>query len=416
MAHAQVRDVPRTTQAPDPAARPPAPRIPPPSFRAVLRHRYCSRLLIASVTGRLSLGMVPVALILAAQADGHSLAAASLLAALYGISPAFGLPLLGRLADQRGLSLPCHLGAFLVAAGLSTLAVAGTSHLPLTALCVVLAGAGCPPLEGGLRSLWPTVLPDAAHVRTAYTLDSSTQEIVYVTGPALAIAMAGWWSPAAALAVAAAVTVTGSLAFATAPPARSWRAAPRPHDRLGALRPPAMRPLLASLVFLGATIGALDIAGIAAADRQNATWLAGALPAVFSAAGILGGILFVRLQPATAPRPRHLLLIAAVYTACWLPLLAPVPAPVLLVLAVLPGALFVPLLTVTSLSLASLAPPGTSTEAVGWLSSAMRLGLAGGTALAGPLGGHFAVPLLAAALCTLLLGARMAPRAIPAAA
>lgn len=78
------------------------------------------------------------------------------------------------------------------------LAPAGTSHLPLTAVCVVLAGAGCPPLEDGLRSLWPALLPDAAHVRTAYTLDASPQEIFYVTGPALAITVTGWLSPSAA--------------------------------------------------------------------------------------------------------------------------------------------------------------------------------------------------------------------------
>ncbi|MFI6278067.1 MFS transporter [Streptomyces sp. NPDC050988] len=424
MAHAQVRDVPRTTLTPGPAPqlsplRAPAdgaePPRTPPTFRDVLRHRYCSRLLIASVTGRLSLGMVPVALIVAAQSDGHSLTTASVLAALYGIAPALGLPLLGRLADLRGLPLPCCLGAALVATGLGTLALAGTSHLPLAALCVALAGAGCPPLEGGLRSLYPTLLPDAAHVRTAYTLDSSTQEIVYVTGPALAIAVATGLSPAAALALAAAVTVAGSVAFATARPARTWRAAPRHRDRLGVLRPPAMRPLLISLVFLGATVGALDVAAIAVAERQNSPWLAGALPAVFSAAGLLGGVLFARFQPATAPRPRHLMLLGAVFAAGWLPLLAPLPAPAVLALAMLPGALFVPLLTVASLTATSLAPPGTTTEAVGWLSSAIRLGLAGGTALAGPLGGHFAIPLMAAALCALLLSARTAPASAPAA-
>ncbi|MFI1838596.1 hypothetical protein [Streptomyces olivaceoviridis] len=44
-----------------------------------------------------------------------------------------------------------------------------------------------------------------------------------------------------------------------------------------------------------------------------------------------------------------------------------------------------------------------STEEVGWQSGAIRLGLAGGAALAGPLSGHFAVLLTAAAGCALLL-------------
>jgi hypothetical protein len=372
----------------------------------VLRHRYCSRLLLSSVVGRLPLGMAPVALLLAAQEDGHSLATASLLAALYGIAPALGLPLLGRLADLRGLPLPCHAGAAVVTAALGTIALAGTSHLPLAAVCAALAGAGCPPLEGGLRSLWHVLLPDDAHVRTAYTLDSSAQEIVFVAGPALAITLATAISPTAALALAAAATTAGSLTFATAHPARTWQAPTRRPERPGVLRPPAIRPVLLALVFLGVTVGALDVAGIVAAERQQAPWLAGLLPAVFSAAGLAGGVLFARHQPTTAVRPRHLMLLGALYAAGWLPLLAPLPGAAMLAVAMLPGAVFVPLLTVAGLRVTALAPPGTSTEAVGWMTASIRLGAAGGTALAGPLGGHFVIPLIAAALCALLLSAR----------
>ncbi|MFE5406834.1 hypothetical protein ACFQ9Z_37210 [Streptomyces sp. NPDC056580] len=55
--HAQVRDVPRTP------AVPPARTGRRPAALDVLHHRYCRHLLIASVIGRLSLGMAPVALI-----------------------------------------------------------------------------------------------------------------------------------------------------------------------------------------------------------------------------------------------------------------------------------------------------------------------------------------------------------------
>ncbi|MGY5101223.1 MFS transporter, partial [Streptomyces sp. 900105245] len=181
------------------------------------------------MAGRLPLGMVPVALILAARSDGHSLATASVLAALYGVAPAVGLPLLGCLADVRGLPCPATSGPpwWPQPSARGALALGGTSHLLFAALCAVLAGAGCPPLEEGLRSLWPAVLPDAAHVRTAYALDSSTQEIVYVAGPALAVVTAAYFTPAGALALAAAAALAGSVVFATARPARAWRAVTR---------------------------------------------------------------------------------------------------------------------------------------------------------------------------------------------
>ncbi|MEW2513771.1 hypothetical protein [Streptomyces sp. NPDC046870] len=149
--------------------------------------------------------------------------------------------------------------------------------------------------------------------------------------------------------------MAGSLAFATTPPARTWHAAPRRRERLGVLRPPAMRPLLLALVFLGATARALDVAAIAMAGRQHASWPAGTLSAAFPAAGLLGGALFARLQPANGTSPREPLLLGAAYAVCWFPLLAPLPAPAVLLLALLPGALFVPLLTVAGLRVTTLA-------------------------------------------------------------
>ncbi|MFJ6930680.1 hypothetical protein ACIQUP_25685 [Streptomyces nigra] len=232
----------------------------------MLGHRYCGRLLVGSVSGRLSLAVVPVALILAGQAVGHFLACAGVLAALYGIAPALGLPLLGRLAGLRGRLLPCCLGAALVAVALGTLTVAGTARLPLAVGCAVLAGAGCPPLEGGLRSLWHAVLPDDAHVRTAYTLDPGLLppgDRLRHRPPALAVMVAAWLFPGRG------PRAGGRRHRGWLPRLRHRPAGARggPHHGAGSSPVSCAHPRfccrLASLVFRGATIGSLDVAATA---------------------------------------------------------------------------------------------------------------------------------------------------------
>jgi hypothetical protein len=67
------------------------------------------------------------------------------------LAPAVGVPLLGASAMCTALVWPCLAGA-----ALGTLALVGSDNLWLAVRCAALAGAGCPPLEGAQRSLWPT--------------------------------------------------------------------------------------------------------------------------------------------------------------------------------------------------------------------------------------------------------------------
>ncbi len=380
------------------------------TFSSVLRQPGCILLSTAAVLGRLPLGMVPVAILL----DAHSLAVGGVLAALYSISPGVGQPALGRFADRRGMRLPVVAGAVAAAAALAVLSLLGSSSGASAAVLIVVAGMACPPIEGSIRTLWPRVMPDAAHVRAACALDSTLQEVVYVLGPVLAISLSVAASPRAALATAAALTLIGSCAFAAAPACRRWAPTPRTSDWLGPLRPSAMRFLLLAMVFLGTTVGALDVAAVAAAARYDNGWLAGALPAGFALAGLAGGVLFVRYRP-RLPQHQELPVAAAAFAVAWLPLVGDVGALTVVLAVLLPGLLFVPLLTLVSFALTDLAPPGTGAEAVGWLSTAIRLGLAAGTALAGHGAGSFGIPLASAAVCALVLAAlsRPARRAWP---
>ncbi|MFD4589073.1 MFS transporter [Streptomyces sp. NPDC058434] len=384
-----------TLLSPAPAPTPtPARPTPPKSvgWLAVLRLPYCARLLGGTLIGRLPLGMAPVALLLAVQADGGSLAYGAALAAAFGLAVAAGQPLLGRFVDRAGQTISVVAGALLSALALAVIAIAGTGspHLAMTA--ALIAGLAAPPLEAALRSLWAHLVPTPAHLRAAYALASGSQELVYLAGPLLATGITAVAGPAIALAATAALGVTGALIVATSPPSRAWR--PRPAERgglPGALRPTTLRLLLLALTAVGASLAAIHVAALAAAARLDASWLAGAIPPALSVGALLGSALYT-LHPWHAPLEGQLILNGAGFAAAWLPLCLDPSPTVGLLLVLLPGAFFGPLPTTAYLAIDTVTRRGMVTESYSWLVSAFGVGTAAGTALAGPGAGRGSSP------------------------
>ncbi|MFC4606920.1 hypothetical protein ACFO9E_03655 [Streptomyces maoxianensis] len=141
------------------ASTAPAPRI---TYGAVLGSPHVARLLGGTLTGRLPNGMAPVAIDLWTLAAGGSIAFGGLLSALYGLASGLSQPVKGRLMDRYG-QRAVHLPATLLNSNLLlALPVAGPhGGTALTTTIVAAAGLTTPPLEAGLRALWPSVLPDA---------------------------------------------------------------------------------------------------------------------------------------------------------------------------------------------------------------------------------------------------------------
>ncbi|MEE4544024.1 hypothetical protein V2S66_18860 [Streptomyces sp. V4-01] len=131
-----------------------------PGTAAALHCDHVLRLLGGTLLGRLPNGMAPLAVLLLVQHDGGTLAHAGALCALYGIASAVGQPLLGRLVDRHGQD-PGHRQRHGTTTALLALPAALDAGQPAAAnALVVLAGLTTPPLEAGLRALWPSVLPD----------------------------------------------------------------------------------------------------------------------------------------------------------------------------------------------------------------------------------------------------------------
>jgi len=341
-------------------------------------------LLTATLLGRLPTAMAPLALLLAARADHAGTALGALGAALYALCGAVGQPLLGRAVDRRRLASVALLAATVAGTAFTALAFVGTGRNPvLSGALVAVAGLATPPLEAGLRAMWPRLVAPQDQ-QAAFALDATAQEVAYVAGPTLATVLYQLASPGAALIGCASLGLAGTALVASRRPARVRTPARREAHWLGPLRSHGILVLLGAATFLGASLGSFNVYALAAADHHGTGWLAGALPAALSLGSLAGGIVWARLAP-SAPAARLLRTVSARFAAPFVLFLF-TPGPALAVaVAVLPGLFLAPWFATAFQQGDRLAPQGTATEAAAWLVAVIGLGGAAGTALAGQL-------------------------------
>lgn len=371
-------------------------------WATVLRVRHARRLLIGTTVGRLPAGMAPLVVVLAARAEGGSLAWGSLLAAVFCCSLAVGHPLLGRLSDAIGQTLPMVVGALCAALACVTLALPGVVLSPFGVLLTAAAGLSTPPMEATTRALWRTLVP-ARRLATAYSVDNAVGELSHVAAPLLVTGCVALHGPRFALLVMAVVGVVGAVSVALCPPSRQWRPSERAGGMLGALRPPSMRVLQLLLVLVGITIGGTYVGATVAAERLGASWLAGVMPAALSV-GCIAGCALYSLSRWRTPVSRQLPLLCAMFALAWLPLTTAAGTPATYTLATAgAGLLFGPVLVTSVQAIDLLAPAASRTEAQAWLTASVGIGMAAGSALAGRTDGPIGTVSLAAALILALL-------------
>ncbi|MFF9149273.1 MFS transporter [Streptomyces sp. NPDC014861] len=352
-------------------------------YRDILRAPHALRLLTGTLVGRLPNGTGPVAMTLFVRDQGGGYTLAGGLVAAYGVANALGQPLLGRAVDLKGQPRVQLPAAVLSALGMALFALVGIGNLPLAYAAVVLAGLFTPPLEGGLRALWPSVLGREDRVHRAYALDAVAQEIMFTVGPLLVTLLVALQSPAAALLVINLLGVLGALSVVLSEPSRTWRSAPREAHWLGALRSPGLLALLGSFFFVGLALGSITVAAVAYADDRGTPSVYGWLMAALGLGALLGGVLYGARQWAGAPE-RRLRVLVALLALCYLPLTL-TPGPVAMAaLSALAGVFLAPVLACAFIVVDRHAPAGTVTEAFSWLVTTFGVGAALGSAAAGP--------------------------------
>lgn len=373
-----------------------------PSYVAVLRVPHAARAFAAALTGRLSYGIAPLALLLAVKEATGSYSAAGTVMALFGAASVFLSPARAGLIDRHGprRALPPMAGLYAVLLAVLALATwrPGASPLVLGVLATA-AGACTPPLGPVMRTLWSDLVPDRELLRRAYSLDGVAEELLYVSGPLLVGVAVTVTGPAVAVLAGAVLIAAGAGALVTSP------AVPRgkPDHRTGAdgtaapgLRlsaVPALRRAVLVTAAVGLCLGALDLLVVALTEAMHrasaVSWVLAALSATSAAGGLAYGALRWR-----APLGVRLPVMAAGLSGA---VAAAGLAGNLYVLVAVVGAagLFVaPALTTAYLIADESADAARRTRAGAWVNTAFNAGSSGGTAAVGLL-----VDRLPLALC-----------------
>src|SRR4051812_32836458 len=232
-------------------------------YLTILRAPHVAALLGASTLARLPIGINGLATVLFLREQAGSFALAGAAAGAGALGTALAAPLAARLVDRLG---PRALVALAVvhSGGLIGLLALGFASAPAAAIVAValVAGAAFPTTSSLLRALFPRLLgDDPVLVRGAYALDSVLTEVLFLVGPLITALLVALVEPAAALVVSAVGVTAGTIGFTAALPSpeRAEVGSPSP-GRLGALRAPGIQTLVYSMVPVGFSFGALEIA------------------------------------------------------------------------------------------------------------------------------------------------------------
>ena len=355
-------------------------------YTKLLRSRGVPRLAASFLALGIAGTMTPVAFVLFARAATHSFASASLvLAASIAGGLLFG-PARGRLVDRLGARDAVLL---LVIPDIATdiaFIVGGHARIGAGVLIALafIAGAVTAPASAALRSVWSETLVESDSRQAGYALMTMLQETTYIAGPLIAGAAIALWSTTAAVAITAALSFIGAVAFATAQKTSKREPKPAKAGRLPALAGSGIRTVVATSAAFGVTFGVLDVAFPAFARTHGSGAAAGVLLSAFAAGSWVGGFLYgLRARDKSAGQQYPgLCLLAAIGLA---PLILTPNLPAMVALAVLSGLCFAPITTCQLAVIDEVAAPEHKAEAFTWLGTLYGAGLALGAAVSGQL-------------------------------
>lgn len=254
---------------------------------------------------RAQMAMTELGILLMVQIEYGSYATAGIVVAVTAFSWAAVGPIIGRLVDRHGQWATLRWGFGVAVAGRVAMIVAAVNHAPLW---VLLACAPLLPATGSIstytRARWAHIVRDNDALNTAFSLESSLDEILFIAGPALTTILSTQvvsWGGLGASTVALAVGGYGFLALRqTEPPAgedpgAAVTSGARRRRRVGSTLVVTVPAVMVSAVIFasqGALFSAVDVSTVAFADQMGQKSWSGPTLALFALGSLVGGLVY----------------------------------------------------------------------------------------------------------------------------
>jgi MFS family permease len=356
-------------------------------FREVLTRPGALRFSAAGFVGRMSMSMFGLGTVLLIASVTGKYGLAGTVAGAGSVGYAICAPLAARLADRFGQRRVLRPLAVFYAVATMALIICAEFRAPFWTLLAtgLLAGASMPSLGSMVRARWSALLGDSPLLHAAFSLESVIDEMIFVIGPALVTLLATEVNAAAGVVVAMTACVTGTLLFAslrrTEPPAGPARK-PQPAAKAARIPAPGLITLVPVYLFLGAMFGTIDLSTVDFAQEHGHKPLAGFLIGAYALGSAVGGVCYGS-RTWHAPLHRRFALTLCIVVAGTATFWA-IPG-----LAVMAAVIFCCGLAISPTFIAGFslieqqAPAQRRTEGMAWLTSAISVGVAVGSAVAG---------------------------------
>jgi MFS family permease len=354
------------------------------TYRAVFRVPGTAAFAAAGFVMRVPIAIYPIGLVLILSARDGQYGFAGVVSGIYVLANGAGNPSLARLSDrlgQRRLLIPAsviHIVATIV------LAVCVIAKWPNWTLVLPTALAGFTYLSVGslVRARWSYVLAGRPELNTAYSLESTLDEVIFVVGPLIASVIATQLVPVLVLFVGVTIVLIGAV----------WLSAlrdsePPPHAvdavrHRSAIREPGM-PLLA--VFAGAMgviFASAEVTMVAFCGQHGQRGLSGVVLACFAFGSATSGFVYGSRQWRTDLLTRFRTQ-ALVFAVLPLIFLGAVNIGVLAACAFVAGLGIAPTLITAFGVIEQIVPGGSLTEGLAWLITGLSVGYGVGASLVG---------------------------------